>query len=147
MRLPHLLLLFLLLPLALWAGQQKDDLVIVAHSGADGAYARMRAEKYLTLANIEELSSHKVSSEITLRYLLKFQVVYKMDQDRINQLKKAGVSEKVIDYLVSTVHRYGSDDRYMDPNYDPFHGYDEDYFRLHHYYPPSADNPSGSKPW
>jgi hypothetical protein len=142
------LLPFLLMPMLLGNVQadnsrDKEDLAIVAKSGATHAYSRMNKEDYLTLDNIEELSTHKVSPKITLRYLQKFRVVYNLSTKQVDHLKNAGVNDKVIDYLQATRYMYGEQDRFMNPDYDPFHGYDEDYFRIHHYYP----SPDGVKPW
>jgi hypothetical protein len=138
------LILLPVFTLSLHASKQpRQDMAVVAHSGATHAYEKMRAQHYLSISDVAELSRRKVDPNITLRYLQKFQVAYYLNPSQVNQLKEAGVSKKVLNYMQASAHMYGTKDRNMNPDYNPFNSFNEDFFRIHHYYP----DPSRSKTW
>jgi hypothetical protein len=138
------LILLPVFSLSLYASTQlKQDMAVVAHSGATHAYEKMRAEHYFSVSDVAELTRHKVDPDITLRYLQKFQVAYRLNPSQVNQLKEAGTSKKVLGYMQASAHMYGTKDRNMNPNYNPFNSFNEDFLRIHHYYP----DPSRSKTW
>jgi hypothetical protein len=88
---------------------RKEDWAAVSKSGVKDIYQKMRDHDVLTLSDIEELSNHHVSSDIIVRYLRSTGAVYVVKGKQIHRLRKNGVSDEVIDYLVSTSwHTYPS---------------------------------------
>jgi len=91
-------LLILLLPLLLTAcglsDQQKAD------------YARVHGDA-LSLYDIKALSHAGVSDGIILRYLRDQHTVYNLNSEDVAGLRKAGVSQSIVDYMLQTPQTNG----------------------------------------
>jgi hypothetical protein len=110
-------LLVLILPLFFTAcglsDQQKADYAKVQASGVSSAiYDKMTHGDDLSLYDIKALSRANVSGGIILRYLRDRQTVYFLNSDDVTGLRKAGVSQSIIDYMLQTQQMYG-------PYYNP----------------------------
>ncbi|MCE0521816.1 MAG: hypothetical protein LV480_02775 [Methylacidiphilales bacterium] len=105
-------LLVLLVPLFLAAcglsDQQKADYAKVQASGVSSAiYDKMVHGDDLSLYDIKALSRAGVSDGIILRYLRDRQTVYFLNSDDVTGLRKAGVSQSIVDYMLQTPQMYG----------------------------------------
>jgi outer membrane lipoprotein SlyB len=63
---------------------------------------RMDRGEPLTISDVIKLSQGGVSDESIIRYLKKTESTYNLSQAQINRLKDAGVSQRVINYMVNT---------------------------------------------
>jgi hypothetical protein len=116
-------LLAVLAPLFLTAcglsPQEKADYASVQVSGVSSAiYDKMIHGDALSLYDIEALSRARVSDGVILRYLRNRGTVYLLSSADVVGLKKAGVSESIIDYMLSTPRIYPPE-VYPAP-YDPY---------------------------
>jgi len=112
MKLLRLAVLFL--PLLLTAcglsAQQKADYARVQSSGVSSAiYDKMVHADDLSLYDIKALARAGVSDGIILRYLRDRETVYYLNSDDVASLRKAGVSQSIVDYMLQTPHMYGPD--------------------------------------
>lgn len=92
--------------------QQKSDISAVTSSGAPPVIAA-KMENYapLDLSDIETLSRKKVPEAITLRYLRARRTIYSLDVKSIKELHAAGVSDALVNYLLSTPSLYSMDQK------------------------------------
>jgi hypothetical protein len=139
-------LLALLLPLFLTAcglsPQQKADYARVQSSGVSSAvYDKMVHGDDLSLWDIKALAHAGVSDAIVLRYLRDRGTTYYLNTDDVTSLRKAGVSQSVIDYMLRS-SSYGPE-YYPYPAYgfgygpywgDPFWGPYPYYGHYHHWH-------------
>jgi hypothetical protein len=100
-------LLLFLVPLFLTAcglsPQQKSDYARVQSSGVSSAiYDKMTHGDDLSLYDIKSLSRAGVSDGIILRYLRDRGTVYYLNSDDVASLRKAGVSQSIVDYMLQT---------------------------------------------
>ncbi len=105
-------LLILLVPLLLTAcglsDQQKADYARVQRSGVSSAvYDKMVHGDDLSLYDIKALSHAGVSDGIILRYLRDQHTTYFLNSDDVSGLRKAGVSQSIVDYMLRTPQNYG----------------------------------------
>ena len=56
----------------------------------------------LSLADIEHLASLKIPDNVTLAYLRGSRAIYQLTTTQISQMREAQVSDRVIDYLLTT---------------------------------------------
>jgi hypothetical protein len=110
MRLSRLLLL--LLPLFLTAcgltDQQKADYARVQSSGVNSAvYDKMVHGDDLSIYDIKALSRAGVSDAIILRYLRDRGTTYYLNSDDVSGLRKAGVSQSIVDYMLQSPRNNG----------------------------------------
>jgi len=117
-------LLILLVPLFFIAcglsPQQKADYAKVQESGVSSAvYDKMMHGDALSLYDIKALARAHVSDGVILRYLRDQGTVYNLNSDDVASLRKAGVSQSVIDYMLHTPGAYGP---YGYPAYGPYWG-------------------------
>jgi len=115
-------LLVLLLPLLLTAcglsPEQKADYARVQASGVSSAiYDKMVHGDDLSLYDIKALARAHVSDGIVLRYLRDHDTVYYLNSEDVTSLRKAGVSQSIIDYMLQTSRAYGPY-----PGYGPYWG-------------------------
>jgi len=108
----HFRFLVLLLPLFLSAcgltDQQKADYAGVQRSGVNSAvYDKMMHGDQLSLFDIKALSRAGVSDGVILRYLRDHDSVYYLNSGDVTSLRKAGVSQSVVDYMLQTPQNYG----------------------------------------
>ena len=104
----------LLLPAAaLWltacgpTAQQRADLATVQESGVPQAvYNKMAQGLILDVHDIKSLAAHRVPDDITLRYLRLKKTVYYLNVKDIESMRKGGVSDAVINYMLSTPELY-----------------------------------------
>ena len=104
----------LLLPLLFTAcglsDQQKADYARVQASGASPAiYDKMMHGDDLSLYDIKALSRAGVNDAIILRYLRDQHTIYYLNSDDVGSLRKAGVSQSIVDYMLQTPGIYGPD--------------------------------------
>jgi hypothetical protein len=121
------LLLLLLLPLALAAcgptPQQQADYLAVQRSGVSPAtYDKMVHGDPLSISDIEDLSHADVNQGIILRYIRDQGTVYTLNSADVIHLRRAGVSQSVIDYMLETARDYYAYPGIYDPYYGPWWG-------------------------
>jgi hypothetical protein len=112
MKLPRLLVLLapLLLAACGLSEQQKADYNSVQRSGVSSAvYDKMMHGDALSLYDIKSLSRAHVSDAVTLRYLRDHGTVYNLNSADVESLRKAGVSQSIIDYMLQTARMDGPD--------------------------------------
>ena len=100
-------LFLLLVPLLLTAcglsEQQKADYASVQRSGVSSAvYDKMVHGDDLSLYDIKALARAGVSDGVTLRYLRNSGTTYYLNSDDVAGLRKAGVSQSIVDYMLRT---------------------------------------------
>jgi hypothetical protein len=121
-------LLILLVPLFLTAcglsDQQKADYARVQQSGVSSAiYDKMVHGDDLSLYDIEALSRAGVSDAIILRYLRDQHTAYFLNSDDVASLRKGGVSQSIVDYMLQTPQVYGPGPPvYVGFGYGPYWG-------------------------
>lgn len=97
--------------------QQKADYASVQQSGVSSAiYDKMMHSDDLSLYDIKSLSRAHVSDGVILRYLRDRGTVYNLNSDDVGGLRKAGVSQSIVDYMLQTSRIYGG-------GYYPGYGY------------------------
>jgi hypothetical protein len=116
-------LLVLLVPLLLAAcglsEQQKADYASVGRSGVSSAiYDKMVHGDALSLYDIKALARAHVSDGVILRYLRDQSTVYLLNTADVENLRDAGVSQSIVDYMLATPHIYPPN-VYPAP-YDPY---------------------------
>ena len=104
--------LVLLVPLFLSAcgltDQQKADYSRVERSGVNSAvYDKMVHGDPLSIYDIKALGHAGVSDGIILRYLRDQGTTYYLNSEDVSGLRKAGVSQSVVDYMLQTPQMYG----------------------------------------
>ena len=104
--------LAVVLPLVLTAcglsDQQKADYSSVQRSGVSSAiYDKMMHDDALSIYDIKALSRAHVSDAVVLRYMRDHGTVYYLSSSDIDSLRKAGVSQSVIDYMLQTGQNNG----------------------------------------
>jgi hypothetical protein len=126
-------LTIVLLPLFLAAcgltDQQKTDYAQVGRSGVSSAvYDKMIHGDDLSLYDLKALSRAGVGDAIILRYLRDRRTIYYLSAEDVGGLRKAGVSQSLVDYMIQTPREYtdyypaiGAGFGYF-PYYDPFWG-------------------------
>ena len=68
---------------------------------------KMSRGDYLQLEDIIELSRQGVDSQTIIRYLSSTRAVYALDKEGLAQLRKGGVQQDVVDFLLETPNLYG----------------------------------------
>jgi hypothetical protein len=114
-------LLVFLVPLALTAcglsSQQKADYDSVQRSGVSSAiYDKMVHGDPLSLSDIKSLSRNGVSDAVIIRYIRDRGTVYTLSSGDVTSLRKAGVSQSVVDFMLQTAQNPG-------PYYYPYGPY------------------------
>jgi hypothetical protein len=120
-------LLVLLVPLFFTAcglsDQQKADYASVQESGVSSAiYDKMVHGDALSLYDIKALSRARVSDAVILRYLRDQHTIYNLNSDDVAGLRKAGVSQSIVDYMLQTPQMYGSGPGPYPYGYGPYWG-------------------------
>ena len=88
--------------------QQKADYAQVHRSGVSSAiYDKMVHGDDLSLYDIKALSRAGVSDGVTIRYLRNQHTVYYLSSEDVTGLRKAGVSQSIVDYMLQTPQGYG----------------------------------------
>ena len=117
------LLALLVVPLVLAAcgptAQQTADFDAVQRSGVPSAtYDKMVHGDALSLTDIEDLSRAHVNDGIILRYIRDQGTIYTLNSGDVTNLRRAGVSQSVVDYMLQTARQYYN----YPPVYDPYYG-------------------------
>jgi hypothetical protein len=116
------LLLFLVVPLLVACGptpQQQADYGAVQRSGVNPAvYDKMVHGDSLSLGDIEDLSRAHVNDGVVLRYLRDQGTIYSLNSADVTNLRRAGVSQSIVDYMLQTARAYYD----YPPLYDPWYG-------------------------
>jgi hypothetical protein len=110
MKLSHLLILIVPFFLAACelSPQQKSDYARVQSSGVSSAvYDKMVHGDDLSLYDIKALSRAGVSDGIILRYLRDQGTTYYLNSEDVSGLRKAGVSQSIVDYMLQTPQSNG----------------------------------------
>jgi hypothetical protein len=110
MKLSRLAVFFLPLFLAACglSPQEKADYARVQSSGVSSAvYDKMVHGDDLSLYDIKALARAGVSDGVILRYLRNQSTVYSLSSDDVASLRKAGVGQSVVDYMLQTPQRSG----------------------------------------
>ena len=121
-------ILFLVAAAALLAGcglsdQQIADYASVQRSGVSPAiYDKMVHGDALSLFDIKALARAHVNDGIVIRYLRDQGTVYYLTSDDVTGLRKAGVSQSVVDYMLRTPGAYGPGPYPYYPAYGPYWG-------------------------
>jgi len=85
------------------ASSRSITATFAAERGAPAALvATLQRGGRLTLANIETLGNLQVPDDTTLAYLRETNAPYELTLAQIDQMRSAGVSPRVIDYLLAT---------------------------------------------
>ena len=71
-------------------------------------WQRVEQGQPLGLADVKELARAGVSDEVIISQIRNSHSVYQLSTAEIIDLKDAGVSEKVIDFMINTASGYGS---------------------------------------
>jgi hypothetical protein len=100
---------------------RREDWAAVSRSGASRAYDKMRDHEVLNLSDIEDLSRHHVDPHIIVRYVRGTGAVYYLKDKQIHRMRKNGVDDEVIDYLVATGRNYQTGP--YTPAYYPYNSY------------------------
>lgn len=88
--------------------QQKADYARVQSSGVSSAvYDKMVHGDDLSLYDIKALTHAGVSDGIILRYLRDHGTIYYLNSEDVAGLRKAGVSQSIVDYMLQTPQSYG----------------------------------------
>ena len=88
--------------------EQKADYDSVERSGVSPAiYDKMIHGDDLSLYDIKSLSRARVNDGVILRYLRDRQTVYILNSSDVEDLRKAGVSQSIVDYMLQTQRMYG----------------------------------------
>jgi hypothetical protein len=99
--------------------QEQADYGAVQRSGVSAAtYDKMVHGDALSLVDIEDLSHAQVNDGIILRYLRNTGTIYTLNSADVVNLRHAGVSQSVIDYMLQTARQYYD----YPPVYDPWFG-------------------------
>lgn len=99
--------------------QQQADYAAVERSGVpSGTYDKMVHGDALSLADIEALSHARVNDGVILRYLRNTGTIYTLNSADVINLRRAGVSQSVIDYMLQSARQYYD----YPPVYDPWFG-------------------------
>lgn len=119
------------------AGQQEID----SRNVDPAVHVKIEKNEQLDLGDIEHLVEKDVSDKTILSYLQQTRAIYSLKTQDIDRLRNANVSERLIDYLISTPTRYGFELRYSYPYFHGplpyghgFHPYGYGYHRLSHGY-------------
>lgn len=139
-------LLACILPLLLTAcglsEQQKADYAAVQQSGVPSAtYDKMIHGDALSLYDIKSLAHARVNDGVILRYLRDRGTIYTLNSADVQDLRGAGVSQSIVDYMLQTPRLYGPPSVYV--GYGP--GWYDPYFGPYgpYYYPPPYYGPYG----
>jgi hypothetical protein len=117
------LLALLVVPLLLaacgpTAQQQADDAAVQRSGVAEATYDKMVHGDPLSLVDIESLSQSHVNDGVILRYLRNTGTIYTLNSADVINLRRAGVSQSVIDFMLQTAREYYD----YPPVYDPWFG-------------------------
>jgi hypothetical protein len=120
---PSRLLALLVVPLVLAAcgptAQQQADYTAVERSGVPSAtYDKMVHGDALSLTDIEDLSRAHVNDGVILRYIRDQGTIYTLNSGDVTNLRRAGVSQSVVDYMLQSARQYYD----YPPVYDPWYG-------------------------
>ena len=85
---------------------QNDRYMLQEHHVSPGLYQKMVYSDPISLGDIIELSQKGVPSDFIIHYLYDTGTAYRIGSGEVSRLKKAGVSQRVIDYLLSVPQRY-----------------------------------------
>ena len=110
MKLPRLLVL-LVVSLSLAAcgptAQEQADYAAVQRSGVNSAtYDKMVHGDDLSLYDVEALARARVNDGVIVRYMRNQGTVYVLNANDVQGLLHAGVSQSVVDYMMSTPRLY-----------------------------------------
>lgn len=81
--------------------------VLQAHNVAPPVYNKMMLGEPLSLPDIIELAHRAVPPGLVIDYLDTTETVYRLQAADVARLRKAGVSDEVINYMLSTAREYG----------------------------------------
>jgi hypothetical protein len=112
-----------------------DRQLLAQHRVPPPLYNRMTHREPLTVPDIIELSQRQVPPQFILRYLDETDTSLRLSRADVTRMRKAGVSSKVIDYILDTAPPVVSG-RYSDDYYGPYPYYRRSYYAPSPYYAP-----------
>lgn len=83
-----------------------DRYLLQEHHVSPSLYARMLHGEPLSLSDVIELSQRQVPPDFIVHYLWTSYAVYHLSSTDISNLRKAGVSKQVIDYMLASGPMY-----------------------------------------
>ena len=95
---------------------QNDRYMLQSHHVSPGLYTRMVDDDPLSLGDIIELSQKGVPADFIIHYIWDTRAVYRLSSNDVARLRKAGVSQRVIDYLLSVPRGYAQPYSYPYPS-------------------------------
>lgn len=98
---------------------RSERATLLQHNVNPAVYDRMVRGDVLTLSDIIELSQRQVPGRLVIHYLYSTRAVYSLDKESLARLRKGGVPQNIIDYLLDTPSLFGP--RYVVP--DPYYAY------------------------
>jgi len=105
-----LYLVFTVFAFGLLAGcatlHEGDRYLLQEHHVSPVVYNRMLHGERLSLSNIIELSQKQVPPQLIVHYIWKSYAVYHLSETDVSNLRKAGVSKEVIDFLLASGPMY-----------------------------------------
>lgn len=121
------LLALLVIPLFVTAcgptAQEQADYAAVQRSGvAEATYDKMVHGDSLSIVDIESLSQSHVNDGVILRYLRNTGTIYTLNSADVINLRRAGVSQSVIDYMLQSAREYYNNPPVYDPWFGPWWG-------------------------
>lgn len=114
---------------------QRQAAVTASQSGAPAALvSKMQRGDRLALTDLETLARSQVPDDTVLAYLRGTGAAYELTTAQIDQLRAAGVSVRVIDFLLATPTRVARHDRSSFRGNFWLHGHGFSGHRVHHGY-------------
>lgn len=112
-----------------------DRLVLAEHNVSPPLYEKMKHGEPLAVPDIIELWSKGLPGPFIIRYVRETEASYRLTVDDVSELKEAGVSPDVINYLLATPPVYGpAVYPYPAPfPYDPYY-YSDPFGPYHHFH-------------
>lgn len=124
--------------------QQKADYAEAQRQGVEAqTYQKLVQGQPLTLHEIKELAQKKVSPGVVVRHLRWTQTVYRLTTVQVDDLRKSGVADMIVDELLASP-QYVEDELRRRELLRPYSYYDDPYYydpyyhrrnHHHHYHP------------
>ena len=112
---------------------QRDRGRLLGHGVGGALYEKMLHEEPVSLAEIVDLSRRRLPAPFIIDYLASTYYVYDLKSDDVLELKRAGVSRDVIDYMLSTPSRFSPQ---AAPLWYPYRPFDYSFYGPPIYYSP-----------
>jgi len=111
---------------------QRDRDMLGQHHVSPELYEQMLHKEPLALSDIIELSRKQLPPRFIIEYLDSTRASYHLKRSDVTRLKKAGVSQDVIDYLLESAPLYGPEPYYYSPTF--YDSWPSSYYYPEYYY-------------